>query len=94
MVKVVAKCTVKLEEISKFKECSERLLSDTQKEKGNISYNLFQDVNNENILTFLEEWTNTEALNNHMKTSHFKEVISQLSKLVKKDMEVNIYKKC
>ncbi|SHH79417.1 putative quinol monooxygenase [Clostridium grantii] len=94
MIKVVAKCTVKNGQVNKFKECCERLLSETKKEEGNISYDLYQDINEENVLTFLEEWESPEILDIHTKTSHFTEVIPQLSELLEKDMEVNIYEKC
>ncbi|MFT8312915.1 MAG: putative quinol monooxygenase [Clostridium sp.] len=91
MIKVVAKGYVKAGEVDKFKEVASGLVEESRKEEENISYGLYQDASNEQILTFIEEWKDQAALDKHMKTSHFVNAMGELSKLQEKDMDINIY---
>lgn len=93
MIKVVAKSIVKDDKIEEFKSYAEELASETRKEEGCISYQLFQDVNNSKILTFIEEWESLDSLQNHMKTKHFVEIVPKLDVMKEKDSsELNIYR--
>lgn len=94
MIKVVAKGYIKPGEIDKFKEVASELVKESRKEEENISYGLYQDANNEQILTFIEEWKNQAALDKHMKTAHFLSAMTELVKLQEKDMDINIYNNC
>lgn len=90
MIKVVAKATVKEDQIEVFKNSVQELVAETRKESGCIVYQLFQDVNNKNVLTFVEEWENMEALQKHMNSKHFQAAIPVLTALQEKDMEVSV----
>ncbi|AJA49938.1 hypothetical protein CPAST_c39000 [Clostridium pasteurianum DSM 525 = ATCC 6013] len=94
MIKVIAKGYIKLGEVDKFKEIASVLVKESRKEEENISYGLYQDANNEQILTFIEEWKDQSALDKHMKTSHFVDSMAKLSKFQEKDMDINIYNSC
>lgn len=91
MIKVVAKGFIKAGEVERFKEIASELVKESRNEKENISYGLYQDTNNAQILTFIEEWKDQDALDKHMKTSHFVNAMSQFSQLQEKDMDINIY---
>lgn len=41
------------------------LVEPSQKEEGNISYELFEDQNEPGLFVFVEEWSSTEARNKH-----------------------------
>jgi quinol monooxygenase YgiN len=41
------------------------LVAPSQKEDGNISYELFEDQNEPGLFVFVEEWSSTEARNKH-----------------------------
>lgn len=91
MIKVIAKQMIKEDKVETFKKLVSELMSETKKEEGCIAYQLFQDVNNSGILTFIEEWQSREALQNHMKSRHYGEIVPKLAELQEKDAEINIY---
>ena len=91
MIKVIAKQTIKADQVGNFKKLVVELVAETRKEEGCISYQLFQDVNNSSILAFIEEWQSPEALQSHMKSKHFLAAMPKLAELREKESEVNIY---
>ncbi|NLL40166.1 MAG: antibiotic biosynthesis monooxygenase [Clostridiales bacterium] len=94
MVKVVAKNFVKADSIDAFLTIAKKLVEQTnEKDAGCIRYELFQDTENPQILTVIEEWESGEALQNHMSAKHFTELIPQLAALSEKPGEINIYNK-
>ncbi|MBF8435524.1 antibiotic biosynthesis monooxygenase [Halanaerobiaceae bacterium Z-7014] len=95
MIKVVAKFIVQEDKIQVFKDRVVDLIEKTRQEEGNIFYELYQDANNPQILTFIEEWESQEALKEHMGTDHFQETVPELEDLLIEEMdevEINIYK--
>ncbi|HQK54515.1 MAG TPA: putative quinol monooxygenase [Sedimentibacter sp.] len=91
MIKVVAKgyfLEGKAEEAIKLYE---ELVEKTRKEEGCISYSLFRDIEDDSILTMIEEWESKDALDKHFKTEHFTRLVPMIGKL-RKSSEVNIYK--
>lgn len=91
MIYVVSKSVVREDKLEDYKKQTVRLIEETRKEKGCIAYDLCQDINNPNILTFLERWESKEALDAHMKTTHFMEIVPKLKDL-RESSELNIYK--
>ena len=76
MIKVVAKgyfLEGKAEEAIKLYE---ELVEKTRKEEGCISYSLFRDIEDDSILTMIEEWESKDALDKHFKTEHFTRPVS------------------
>jgi len=57
---------------------------------GCIAYSLYKDINNPSILTMIEEWESTEALDVHKQTEHFTRIVPMVGKL-RKSSELNIY---
>lgn len=92
MIKVVAKAAIKADKVEMFKEIALKLVESTRKEDGNISYYLCEEINNPQILTFIEEWTSKEVLKEHYNTEHFKKFVPQLKELQEGETEVNVYK--
>ena len=91
MIKVVAKQTIKEGKIEEFKKVVAHLVAETRKEEGCIVYELFQDVSDNNVFTFIEEWQSQEFLKNHMKAKHFLEAMPLLAEIRVKDSEINVY---
>lgn len=92
MIKVVAKSVVKKEKIEEYKEMVNELIEKTRNENKNISYELYQDVDNPQVITFIEEWKDQQGLEKHMNSDHFEKIVSQLNEL-RETSEVNVYKK-
>lgn len=94
MLRVVATNTVKNDKIEEFIAIAEKLVEATNRyDKGCIHYDLYQDVENPQLLTFIEEWESKEALDQHMEADHFKELVPQLGALAADTKDVRIYQK-
>ena len=93
MIKVVAKHFVKEDKINEFLELGKNLVDATVKEDGCIKYELFQDAKDSKILTMIEEWEDKTALDKHMASEHFREIIPILSSFMEKPAEMNLYSK-
>jgi quinol monooxygenase YgiN len=89
-IHVVAKSVVPVEKQEEYKVLAQRLVEMTRKEKGCISYSLYQEKDDPEVLTFLEVWQDKEHLEAHSRTSHFTEIVPELEKIREKG-EVNIY---
>jgi len=60
--------------MEKHKEVMQTLLSiiePTGKEKGCLSYHVFQDIENRNLFSLLGEWNTREDLDCHIKSDRF-----------------------
>lgn len=93
MLKIVAKNYVKLECKNAFVEAVKELIEETRKEKGCIKYELFEDTNQQDVLTFIEEWESQEDLKNHSNSTHFTRIVPKLGEFTSKPMEISVYKK-
>jgi len=93
LIRVIAKSYAKSEHLDQLLRLSEEMVRETVKEQGCISYELFQDVKEPNVLVILEEWADEQALEKHMGSEHFTRIIPQMNELREKPSEVNICKK-
>jgi quinol monooxygenase YgiN len=93
MVKVVAKNFPKEDKLDQVIELCKELVDATRKEEGCIKYELFQDVNEPTVLTFIEEWFDVDALNKHMESEHFTRIIPKFGAFMIKDGDINVYTK-
>lgn len=89
-IHVVAKSVVPVDRQEEYKVLAQRLVEMTRKEKGCISYSLYQGKDDPEVLTFLEVWQDMEHLEAHFKTPHFTEIVPELEKIRKKG-EVDLY---
>ena len=92
MITIVAKSIIKQGKQEDFKVLAEKLIRESRKEKGCISYDLYEDINRSNTLTFIEEWRNEEAIRLHNESAHFTGIIPILSELREGKPEINLYK--
>lgn len=92
MIKVIAKSIIKDGELEKVINLYDELVQKTRQEDGCISYELFQDINNENIVTIVEQWESEEHLEAHKKTEHFTRIVPQISDK-RLNSEINILHK-
>ncbi|MGY3777425.1 putative quinol monooxygenase [Isobaculum melis] len=73
---------VKQEAISAFKKATKKVVTGSQKEAGNLQYDLYQDVTNPTIFVLIEIWQDREAIAFHKETSHYKEFKEKLPDLL------------
>ena len=91
MIKVVAKFRVESEKTEEFKTIADQLITKTRQEEGNIAYKLYQGKDKSQILTFIEEWDDQPALENHKQTEHYQNALPQIGELLISEPEVDIY---
>lgn len=91
MVKVVSKGYFYEDTIEEALRLYEKLVIATRNERGCIRYNLHRDIDDDSILTMIEEWENEDCLKAHFETEHFKTIVPRISKLRKK-ADLNKYK--
>lgn len=91
MITIIAKFVIKNEEVNNFKRLAKELVEESRKEEGCISYALHQDVNNKNVLTFIEKWESKDVIEIHNNSVHFTTIIPKLIELQEKDFEINLY---
>ena len=92
-IRVVAKNYVKPEKIQEFIVLCKRLVEESVKEEGCIDYGLYQELDNPEILTMLEEWRDKSNLDKHLNSNHFRKIFPLLSEYLEKETEINMYTK-
>lgn len=91
MIVIYAKCVVSGQNRTVFLDLAGKLVEETRKEPGNISYQLVQSREAKNIYAFMEQWPNQAALNVHMESEHFKKLIAEISKVVEGQLEITTH---
>ena len=56
MIKITAKSIVKAGAREEFIATARELVENSRAEAGNVSYHLYEDIDDPNILTFIEVW--------------------------------------
>ena len=54
----------------------------TQFERGCISCHLYQDVDNENILTYVERWERKEDMDRHIRSDRYRKLVAVIDESV------------
>jgi len=93
MIKVVAKNFVKQDKVEDVLKIAKELVELTVKENGCISYEMYQDEKDNNIITMIETWDNKEVLKSHLTSEHFQRIVPAMSVFMEKPVEMNIYNK-
>ncbi|MCH5210977.1 MAG: antibiotic biosynthesis monooxygenase [Oscillospiraceae bacterium] len=88
MITIIAKFSVYSDKIEEFKKCAINVTRETRKEKGNLAYKIYQDRHDPSKFTFIEEWLNDTAIEQHNNAKHFIKFIEDIKPLT--EGEVNI----
>ena len=83
---------IKEEYQEEFLKLTKELIILSREEKGNISYHLYQDINDDSHFTFIEEWQNQEAIDEHNQTKHFTTIVPQIKSFASKPSRAIKYK--
>lgn len=90
-MRVIVKRLIKEGKVEEAKKIYEELVSLTRKEDGCIFYALYQDEINPRLFALMEEWQNTEVLNQHLKTEHYGRLAPKLNDLTEKKFDFEKY---
>jgi quinol monooxygenase YgiN len=61
---------------------------DTRKEKGNLAYKIYQDRKDTSRFTFIEEWLNDTAIEQHNNAKHFIAFLDAIKPLTDGDVQI------
>ncbi len=89
MVSVYAICQVKKGCEDSFLKVATRLVRHTRAEVGNISYHFSKEEGKELTYVFTELWKDNEAVEKHLKESHFVEAEKELKFLLDKPLDIH-----
>ena len=92
MITIVAKSIIKQGKKEDYKILAEKLVRESRREKGCISYSLYVDINHSNTYTFIEEWVDEAAVKLHNESKHFTDIIPKMSEFREGKSEINLYK--
>lgn len=90
MLQAVSKLYVMEDRINEFLEIFKGMIEPTQKEKGYIEYEMYQDEEDLALFIVLEKWKSREDFDNHLKSKHFQEIVPEMVKLMRKEAELNV----
>lgn len=57
------------------------VLETAENERGNLSYNIFSDIEDSNLFSLISEWDNRHDLNRHMRSDRFSVLLGTKSLL-------------
>lgn len=91
MITIVAKSLVKEGCVEKFVEIAQEHVRESRKEEGCISFNLYQDLKDKQIFTFIEEWENQGAIDKHNGTERIKALGPKMSEVRVEKAQINMF---
>ena len=91
---IIVHAFIKIKEgaIEEFKSAAEKCVSETNKERGCLFYNLYQDASNQLKFVIVEEWETKEALDLHLTLPHLTQFRDDIKGLVAAPTKVKIFK--
>jgi len=81
MIVLVVNLEVKEGKKEAFMDVIGRVIAGSQKEEGNIEYDLFADMEKPNAFVLLEKWKDEAALDFHKTTDHYTGNIEEVAAL-------------
>ena len=91
-VHVLARFTAKAGKEDSLKTSLTALIPPTRRELGCYQYDLLVDVAEPRQLCFVERWDDDAALDQHLQTTHVKQMLKQVEDLVESPPEIRRYR--
>ena len=88
MITIIAKFDVRSDSIEAFNKCAVDVVRDTRKEKGCLSYKVYQSRKDKTKFTFIEEWLNDTAIEQHNYAKHFQKFLEDIKPLTNGDVQI------
>lgn len=88
MITIVAKFDVIPDKTEEFIKCAINCVRETRKEKGCLSYKIYRQRNGGAVFTFIEEWLNDAAIEQHNKAAHFTKFIQEINHLTNGEVQI------
>lgn len=91
-LRVVARIKAKKDTVEEVREVLTGLIEPTRRETGCITYELLQNREDQTDFTFVEEWTDPNALGTHFETEHIKNALPKLKEIAAEDPDIRTYR--
>lgn len=89
MIEILSKCEIKESERLKFIQTATQLINLARDEAGCISYEMYHDLDNENVYFFIEKWKSIVHLNYHEENAIIKKYINLIKDCLNIDFEIH-----
>lgn len=93
MITIIAKFNVLPGSVEEFKKCAVNVVRDTRKEKGNLAYKIYQNRQDNTKFTFIEEWLNDTAIEQHNNAKHFIKFLDDIKPLTEGEVQIEQFNK-
>ena len=93
MITIIAKFSVLPGKTEQFIKAAIDVTRETRKERGCLSYKILQSEKNEGSFTFVEEWLNYTAIEQHNGAKHFKRFLSEIEPITDGDIQIDRFVK-
>jgi quinol monooxygenase YgiN len=74
-----------------FLEQTKQVVEKSQAEEGNISYLVYEDVEERNTFLFLEKWKDQAAIDTHCETAHFHHFVDSIPELLLEPYQAEVF---
>lgn len=91
LVHVVAHMTAKPDTVKALRVILEALLSPTRQEAGCHHYQLLQNRDYPTDLTFVEQWVDGAAIDQHLQSAHVQQALAQAAALLATPPDIQRY---
>lgn len=88
MITIIAKFDVIPSSVEEFTKCAINCVRETRKEKGCLAYKIFQDRRDKSKFTFIEEWLNDTAIEQHNNAPHFRKFLQEINHLTNGEVKI------
>ncbi len=87
---IIAKISVKPEEVKNFTEAAKDIIENSNTESGCIYYQLFQDPYDSSKFVFVEEYKNQASVDTHFAAEYFKAFGPKISDMITGAPEIKV----
>ena len=93
MITIIAKFSVISGKEEQFIKAAIDVTRETRKERGCLSYKILRSEENSSAFTFVEEWLNDTAIEQHNNSKHFNKFVSQIEPLIDEKIQIDRFSK-
>lgn len=90
-IHIVARITAKPEAVTELRSVLEALLTPTRQEAGCRRYQLLQNQQDPTDFTFVEEWADDSAIDQHLRSAHLQRAFAQAAGLLGAQPDIQRY---
>ncbi|MDM5200545.1 putative quinol monooxygenase [Fictibacillus enclensis] len=91
MILIHAKMFVNPTKEEEFLAEVQQLISASQEESGNVSYELFKDTVEDSAYLMVEGWKDLEAVDAHNKSRHFTQFVGKAPNYLIRPLDVKVF---